>query len=75
MKSLTVSIISSFICHEVMGLDAMIFILSFKPSFSTLLFRFHQEDLSSIAWKKRQTNKLVFQDLSLIPSKPEVRKL
>ena len=36
------------ICYEVMGLDAMIFVcwmLSFKPSFSTLLFHFHQEAL------------------------------
>ena len=36
-KSLTVSIVSPSICHEVMGPDAMIFIfwmLSFKPTFS-----------------------------------------
>ena len=46
IKSLTVSIISPSICHEVMGPDAMILIfwmLSFKPTFSTLLFHFHQE--------------------------------
>ena len=37
IKSLTVSIFSPSICHEVMGLDAMIFIfwmLSIKPAFS-----------------------------------------
>ena len=37
IKSLTVAIVSPSICHEVMGLDAMIFIfwmLSFKPTFS-----------------------------------------
>ena len=37
VKSLTVSIFSPSICHEVMGLDAMIlvfWILSFKPAFS-----------------------------------------
>ena len=37
IKSLTVSIVSPSICHEVMGLDALIFIfwmLSFKPAFS-----------------------------------------
>ena len=42
-KSVTVSIVSSSIYHEVMGLDAMIFVfwmLSFKPifSFSSLTF-------------------------------------
>ena len=37
IKSLTVSIVSPSICHEVIGLDAMIFF--------TLLFYFHQEAL------------------------------
>ena len=48
IKSATVSIVSSSICHEVIGLDTMIFIfwmLSFKPTFSDLLFHFHQEAL------------------------------
>ena len=43
IKSLTVSIVSPSICHEVMGLDAMILvfgILSFKPSFSLSSFTF-----------------------------------
>ena len=43
IKSYTVS---PSISHEVMGPDAMIFVfwmLSFKPTFSTVLFRFHQE--------------------------------
>ena len=42
-KSLTVSIFSSSICHEVMGLDAMILIfwmLSFKQTFSFSSFKF-----------------------------------
>ena len=46
-KSVTVSILSASISHEVMGPDVMIFIfwmLSFKPNFS-LLFHFHQEAL------------------------------
>ena len=46
IKSLTVSIVSPFICHEVMGLDAMILVfrmLSFKANIFTLLFHFHQE--------------------------------
>ena len=37
IKSVTVSIISSSICHEVMGPDAMI---SFKPTFSSSFFTF-----------------------------------
>ena len=43
IKSVTVSIVSSSICHEVMELDAMIFIfwvLSFKPAFSLSYFTF-----------------------------------
>ena len=42
-KSVTVSIVSPSICHEVMGPDAMIFIfwmLSFKPAFSLSSFTF-----------------------------------
>ena len=41
-------IVSSSICHEVMGPDAMILVfgmLSFKVTFSTLLFHSHQEAL------------------------------
>ena len=37
IKSLTVFIVSPSVCHEVMGLDAMILVfgmLSFKPTFS-----------------------------------------
>ena len=48
MKSLTVSIVSPSTCHGVMGPDAMILVfwmLSFKPTFFTLLFQFHQEAL------------------------------
>ena len=46
MKSVTVSIVSPSVCHEVMGPDAMILvflILSFKPAFS--FFHLHQEAL------------------------------
>ena len=45
IKSLTVFIVSPFICHEVMGPEAMIFIfwmLSFKPGFSLL---FHLQEV------------------------------
>ena len=47
IKSVSVSIVSPSICHEVKGPDAMMFVfcmLSFKPAFS-LLFHFHQEAL------------------------------
>ena len=47
MKSLTVSIVSPSICHEVLGLDAMILVfwmLSFKPIFSLFSY-FLQEAL------------------------------
>ena len=43
IKSLTVSIISPSICHEVVGPDAMIFVfwmLSFKPTFPLSSFTF-----------------------------------
>ena len=43
LKSVTDSIVSPFICHEVMGPDAMILVFCcFKLAFFTLLF--HQED-------------------------------
>ena len=48
LKSITVSIVFPSISHEVMGPDAMILVfwmLSFKPTFFTLLFHFHQEAL------------------------------
>ena len=53
IKSLTVSIVSASICHEVMGLDAMILVfwmLSFKPTFSlsSFTFIFSSSSLSSI---------------------------
>ena len=50
IKSLTVSIVSPSICHEVMGPDAMILVfwmLSFKPTFSLSSFIFIKRLLSS----------------------------
>ena len=44
IKSAIFSIVSPSICCEVMGPDAMILVfsmLSFKPTFSTVLFHFH----------------------------------
>ena len=48
IKSDTISTVSPSISHEVMGPDAMILVfwmLSFKPTFITLLFHFHWEAL------------------------------
>ena len=48
IKSLTVSIVSPSVFHEVMGLDAMVFNFlnaDFKASFFTLFFYFHQKAL------------------------------
>ena len=50
IKSATVSTVSPSICHEVMGLDALIFVfwmLSFKPTFSLSSFTFIKRLLSS----------------------------
>ena len=50
IKSLTVSIVSPSICHEVMGPDAMILVLwmlSFKPTFSFSSFTFIKRLFSS----------------------------
>ena len=50
IKSVTVSIVSPSICHDVMGLDAMILVfwmLSFKPAFSFSSFTFIKRLFSS----------------------------
>ena len=50
IKSLTVSIVSPSICHEVMGSDAIIFVfwmLSYKPTFSLSSFTFIKRLFSS----------------------------
>jgi len=50
IKSVTVSIVSPFICHEVMGPDAMILVfwtLGFKPTFSLSSFTFIKRRFSS----------------------------
>ena len=50
IKSVTVSIVSSSSCHEVIGLDAMILVfwmLSFKPTFSFFSFIFIKRLFSS----------------------------
>ena len=50
IKPVTVSLFSPSICHEVMELDAMIFVfwmLSFKPAFSLSSFTFIKRPFSS----------------------------
>ena len=50
IKSVTVSIVSPSICHEMMGLDAMILVfwmLSFKPTFSFSSYTFFKRLFSS----------------------------
>ena len=50
IKSVTVSIVSPSICHEMMGPDAMILVfwmLSFKPTFSLSSFTFSKRLFSS----------------------------
>ena len=49
IKSLTVSIVSPSICHEVMGLDTMVLVfwmLSFKPTFLLSCFTFIKRHIS-----------------------------
>ena len=50
IKSVTISIVCPYICHEVMGLDAMILVfwmLNFKPAFSLCSFTFIKRLFSS----------------------------
>ena len=58
IKSVTVSIVSPSMCHEVMGLDATIFVLlmlSFKPAFSLSSFTF----IKRLFKKKKKRSSLV----------------
>ena len=79
IKSLTVFIISPSICHEVMGLDAMIFVfwmLSFKPTFSLSSFTFIKRLLGSSLLSARRVvssaylRLLIFLPALLIPVCP-----
>ena len=50
IKSVTVSIVSPYVCHEVMGLNAMILVfemLSLRPAFSLSFFIFIKRLFSS----------------------------
>ena len=75
IKSLTVSIVSPPICHEVMGLDAMILVfcmLSFKPTFSLSSFTFNKRLFSLLSAIRVVSSAylrlLIFLPAILIPS-------
>ena len=76
MKSITVSIVSPSVCHEVMGLDAMIFVfwmLSFKSAFSLFSFTFKRLFSSSLLSAIRVVSSaylrlLIFLPAMLIPA-------
>ena len=76
IKSLIVSMVTPSICHEVMGLDAMILIfwlLSFKPTFSlssfTFIKRLFSSSLSAIkVVSSAYLRLLLFLQAILIPS-------
>ena len=80
IKSVTVSIVFPSICHERMGLDAMIFIfwtLSFKPTFSlssfitddTTLLAESKEELKSLLMKVKEESEKVGLKLSIHKTK------
>ena len=76
IKSVTVSIVSSFTCHEVMGPDTMILVfwmLSFKPTYSlssfTFIKRLFSSSLSAIkAMSSADLRLLIFLPAILIPA-------
>ena len=77
IKSLTISIISPSICHEVMGLDAKILVfwmLSFKPTFSLSSFTFIKRLFSSSSYSAIRVvsstylRLLIFHPAILIPA-------
>ena len=76
VKSVTVSIVSPSICHEMMRLDAMIlvyWILSFKPAFSLSSFTFIKSLfnlvlLSAIRVSSAYLRLLIFHPAILIPT-------
>ena len=74
IKSLTVSIVSPSICHEMIGLDAIIFIfwiLSFKPTFSLYSFTFIERiGVISSAYLRLLVFLLVIMILACAPSSP-----
>ena len=74
IKSVTVSIASPSICHEVMGPDVMIFIfwmLSFKPAFSFSSFTFTGWSTAGIKIAGRNINNLRYADGTTLMAESE----
>ena len=77
IKSVTISIVSPSICHEVIGLDALILVfwmLSFKPAFSLFSFTFIKRLFSYYSLSDRRVvssaylRLLIFLPAILIPA-------
>ena len=71
IKSDTVSTVSPFVCHEVMGPDAMIFVfwtLSFKPTFSLSSFTFIKRLFSSLLSAIRVVSSAYLRLLIFLPA-------
>ena len=71
IKSVTISIVSPSICHEVMGPDAMIFVfwmLSFKPTFSLSSFTFIKRLFSSSLSAIRVVSSAYLRLLTFLPA-------
>ena len=83
IKSVTVSIVSPSICHEVMGLDAMILvflILDFKPTFSlsscfSLIIFFAVKDREALYSQQKQDRELtVVQIMNSLSQNPGLNR-
>ena len=71
IKSATISTVSPSICHEVMGLDAMIFVfwmLNFKPTFSLFSFTFIKRLFSSSLSATRMVPSAYLRVLIFLPA-------
>ena len=71
IKSITVSTVSPFICHEVMGLDAMILVfwrLNFKSAFSLSFFTFKRLCSSSLLSAIRVVSSAYLRLLIFLPA-------
>ena len=71
IKSVTVSLVPPSICHEVMGLDAMIFVfwmLSFKPAFSLSSLTFKRLFCSSLLSAIRVVSSAYLKLLIFLPA-------
>ena len=71
IQTVTVSIVSPSICHDVMGPDAMILVfgmLSFKPTFSLSSFTFIKSLFSSSLYAIRVVSSVYLRLLKFLPA-------